>query len=540
MLTSFTAAMLAAAQPAPLPGFQQEPLILDQNRADRIQPVTPSIPPSEAIKPSTESLAHVGTAGANVPINHIAFEGTEIPEVVADAARAFIGKPATRDTLQQLAKAMSDAYAKSDVALYTISIPDQILTDGDVQVRVAEGFIEKVVYPDEANGLIRAYGAQLMAHKPLTKRALERYLSLMRDIAGTKIDAQLVRGQAAGGVVLMLSVSRKRRDVAFGFNNSGSALLGREQLRGEVSAYGLFRDGDRTDINGLASVDFKRVKNIGLAHSTPIGADGMRLSLSAGYLQTQPKQFPIKGEAKTAGISLSYPIIRGYRRNLTVSASVDGLNSDAAVFGAMASSDRTRAARVALGYSNVSEKRVISAGFTASQGIDMLGARSLGGISDLGFAKVNGRVTLDQQVNKRAVLRTRAAGQYSRDRLAASERFAIGGADFGRAFDGAILSGDRGFGGLAELAYRPKLPKSLGSSEVYSFIDYGKIWIEPRFGGQTVDYDLASVGGGVRIAYKKNAWLELEAARSIDKPYAAFQDKWRFNLGWRISLGKKD
>jgi hemolysin activation/secretion protein len=528
--------LAAAAQPASIDPLPASPLIIDRARSDRAPPALPSTPPPPA---QGDGIARVEAGGAAVPIQGIRFEGAEVPVPVADAARAFMGQPATAATLGRLAKAMSDAYTRTPVALYTVVIPAQDMTSGAVRVQVAEGFIEDIRYPNGASPLIRAYGAKLKAEAPLTRRALERYLSLMRDIPGAKLDVQLLRGTQPGGVILSLAPTRERSDFAFGFDNRGIDALGEGQFRADAHAYGLLRDGDRTDLNLMTATNFKRYRYAALAHSTPIGADGVTASLSAGYLETRPRRSTVTGEARTMALSVNYPVIRGYRRNLTMGLALDGLNSDAALLGVVISSDRTRALRLATGYSQVAATSVVTAGATVSQGLDILGARGFEGFTDTVFTKVNARATWDRQIGKRLIMRLRASGQYSDDRLAAAERFAVGGSEFGRAFDAAILSGDRGIAGLFELAVRPALPKPMEGSEVYGFVDHARIGIRPRLFFQGAGYDLASAGAGVRIAFTTKAWLELEGARNIDSPYPGYRGDWRFNLGWRLVLGRK-
>jgi hemolysin activation/secretion protein len=529
-------AALSAAQAMPAPTLPPASLIIDQGRADRIQPGALPPSPTPAKAAPSGGRTEVDTPGSGTLIQRVLFEGTKVPAAVAEAGRPFLGQPASRELLGKLAKALSDAYAKSDVALYTIAVPAQDFSKGVVRIRVVEGFIERIDYPKGASPLIRAYGARLAAEKPLTRRALERYLSLMRDIAGAKIEVNLLRGAKAGGVVLSLVTSRKHSQFGFGVDNQGTGQLGRGQLTASAHGYGLLRDGDRTDLSLQSAIDLKRYRYASLAHSTPIGSDGLTASLSGGYLETRPKGTQMRGKAEIFGVSLAYPLIRGYRRNLSVSLSLDGLNSDAAILGSLASSDRTRAIRAAAGYSNASEKRAVSLGLTVSRGLDILGARSLAGISDTQFTKLNLRATIDQQIAKRVIIRARIAGQYSQDRLAAAERLAIGGTDFGRAFENAILSGDRGAAGASELAYRPKLPKKLDGSEVYGFVDGAKIRILSRLNFPGASYDLASAGGGIRLAYGGKASLQLEGARSLNAPYPGLSGDWRLNVGWTLSL----
>jgi hemolysin activation/secretion protein len=358
----------------------------------------------------------------------------------------------------------------------------------------------------------------------------------MRDVPGGTVDIQLQRGTKPGGEVLRIDARRKHREAALGFDNQGPSLLGDAEVRGEAHLYSLLRDGDRTDLTGLASPDFNHLLYMSGAHATPLGADGGTITMSSGYIVTRPRHSRIEGHATTYGITASWPLIRGYRRNLNATLALDGVDSDAAAFGTTLSSDRTRALRGALGYSVAGARTAFTAGLTISRGLAILGARGTANFTDTVFTKVNGRITYDRQVGARWFVHLRAAGQYSSDRLAAAERFAVGGADFGRAFDSALLSGDRGAAGSAEIAWRPKLPTKFAGSEVYGFIDGARLRIVARYPYAAGSFGLASVGGGVRLAYGERASIQIEGARAIDQPYAGYHAGWRVNLGWRLSL----
>ena len=90
--------------------------------------------------------------------------------------------------------------------------------------------------------------------------------------------------------------------------------------------------------------------------------------------------------------------------------------------------------------------------------------------------------------------------------------------------------GDIGLTGSAELAWRPGkiLPSALSGSELYGFVDGGKVWVKGRFGFPTNAYDLESAGGGVRLSVASKAVLQLEAARGLTNPVPFLERKdWR-------------
>ncbi|ANI79538.1 ShlB/FhaC/HecB family hemolysin secretion/activation protein [Sphingobium sp. EP60837] len=530
-----TAALLSAAAPLLLAAQSSPALLAPPLIEQATQPASKEAAEPQATPP-TGNLVAVQAGDPATIIRGIDFIGVQAPEPVAAAARTYLGKPASAENLKTLAEAISAAYAKSGIALYTVAIPQQDLSAGRVKLLLAEGFVEDIVYPKGASPLIRTYAERLRAEKPLTRRALERYLSLMRDIPGAKVEVGLLRGATAGGVRLSVTPQRKYSDFSFGIDNRTQAGLGTGQLRASGQLYSLLRDGDRTDITLLAATDLKRYRYAGISHQTPIGSDGLTLGLTASHLDTRLKNFPITGEAWTLGASLSYPIIRGYKRNLTVSAGLDGLNSDAALLGSVVSSDHIRAARAAAGYSMIGKKSLFSASLGVSRGLDILGARGTPGFTATVFTKFTGRMGYDRMLGKRFVGRLRMAGQYSADRLSGNERFAIGGLEFGRAFDTAVLSGDRGAAGSLELAWRPDIAAKLKDSEVYGFVDGAKIHVLERATLASASYDLASAGGGLRIAYNPYASLSLEGAKVIDRAYLGGDRGWRFNIGWHLKF----
>lgn len=526
--------MLAAAAP----GGVSQPLIIDQGRADRapVPELPRQEPKPEVRRENTAALTKVEVTGNDRPILGIRFDGAKVPAPVAQAAERFIQQPANRKTLEDLAAAMSDAYGKSDVALYTIGIPDQDLSSGTVVVRVTEGFIEDIVYPKGSSPLMRAYAERLRGLRPLTRPMLERQLSLMSDVAGATVVPQLLRGTQVGGVILSLTITRKKIKASAGYDNSRSPLLGRGRFNAELTLNSLIRDGDQTTITGQIARDFESFAYIAVAHSTPLGSSGLKLNLNGAYLKTDAQAFNLEGNAVAAGISLSYPVIRSYKKNLMVSGGIDMVNSDSALYGLVLSDDRIRTARLAAGYSSAGTKSVLSLGATLSKGLGILGARGAPGQSDPLFTKINATAGYDRAFGKRVVTRLRGMGQYSADTLPATERIAIGGGDYGRVFDTAALTGDSGMAGSFELAVRPLKSKRLGGTEIYGFVDYAKVWINDRIGFPANDYSLGSAGGGIRLAYSDFARINVEAAKAIKDPFGGAYGDWRVNVSWKLSL----
>lgn len=524
------------------PTWGQTSTPLDENRVDRA-PATPSPAMENTSKDALPSAAtEIETDDASAAdIRGIDFLDTAIPEVVARAAEAFIGKPASRANLQALVQAMSEAYGRSDVALFTIVIPRQDLSNGHLRVRVAEGYLQQVILQGEVENrkmaLIRTYADKLTKERPTSRRRLERYLSLIRDIPGLKTDARLELGQGTGAVRLVLKLDFEKPRVTFSFDNRTSRFVKDGQFEARARTFGVLREGDRTELTGLASINFHDLLYIGLSHSTPIGTEGGNFGFNYGHLETRPVRTIISGAADTLGFTYSYPVIRSYKRNLTTTLALDGVNSDNTAFGSTIATEKSRAVRLALGYVQTSPRSMLNGGVTVSKGLDILGAEIAGNTGRRDFLKFNARAGFNRAIGKRTVLRLNGSGQWTRDALPAVERFSVGGQQFGRAFENGLINADRGVAGVAEAAFRPIPSGRFGQTEIYGFLDYATVSLLTRPGfPRRLDFDLASAGGGIRLSYGEKMALGLEAANTIDTPYPTYNSEWRFSITWRLSL----
>lgn len=529
----------------PLPGTAISPgtagsLIIDQGRVDRQAPPAPSFPAAPAVRADIRAVPD-GVASAG-KLARVRVEGSNAPlDVLEQAFQPYIGRSLDKETITAIATTLSEVYGKGDVALYTIVVPQQDINGGVLTLRVVEGYIADVAITGEVDGrdlnLVKRYAARLAMEKPLRRPVLERYLSLIRDVPGLKADVQLLNLAAPGAVRLVLSLKHEDFDWRLAVNNRGVANLGRTQMQATLIANSALRDGDQTQLTLSLPFHVDRYQYYALSHSTPLGADGLRIAANIGYLRTRPEGIPIRGEATSAGMTLSYPLTRSYRENINLSLGLDGLNSDNALLGQLIAQDHSRAVRAAGSWSKVSEKQAASAALTLSKGLDILDARTDPLRSKLGFAKVNAQASFNRLVVKDVAVRLFAMAQATADRLPASEQFSMGGDLIGRAFAAGYVVGDRGYGGSAELAWLGSAlwPKMLKGSELYGFIDGGRVFTETRYLGllPRQRFSLASAGGGMRFNLKQKMVLGLEAARTIELPYAGTTPGWRLILGWR-------
>ena len=531
-----TLALAATSLGAPIAATAQTAL-------SRINPGRLDVAPP-SVKHGAQRLKRARRTPAPAPevapfvLDRVEISGSSLKPAALEASyRPFLGRTIDKAGLQAITDAIAHAYEQSDIALYSVTVPTQDFAGGRLQLKAIEGYIGRTEIKggEHQPALARRYAARLMAERPLRRRDLERYVSLIRDIPGLTPDIQVAQGDGTdGAVTLVIDPNAQRVQAAVSINNRGTAYLGRTQVQGDLYLDSLIRAGDQTRLSVALPTDIDRFQLYSFGHTQPIGSDGATVQVFGSYLRTNPEGLNVKGRAYSLGGQVSYPLIRGYRQNLYVSASLDGLNSTNAFFGQELSNERTRTVRGALAYSVTSSKSVLLLSGTASFGLSGLGAHEDPTLAKPDFRKLNLKFGYNHALGSRWVIRLDGAAQLTPDLLPASEQFSLGGEEFGRAYEASYIVGDEGYGASAELAYvLPKTPAAFTGTELYGFADKGAVRYRSRLGFPQEDLSVSSAGGGVRVPIKRHLVVQLEAARGLESPLAGLNgERWRgiFNI----------
>ena len=512
---------------------------------ERLRPgetgVRPEEPSLAAADPENNIAVSIETEEPPpVLIRSIEFVGTDVPANVAEAARPFIARTLSRMVLEDLAARLTSAYQQSDIALFTIAIPEQDFKGGVVRVLAAEGHVASIALTGEVENrkhtLVTAYAERLGVEKPLTRKTLKRQLSLIRDIPGLKTGPSFAYGAEPGAVQLLLALDYKKPTVTAGLSNRSSRFVEDGQFSAEGKAYRLIRDGDFTSLKLAAAVNFKDSLYAGSQHTTPVGRDGARADVSVAALRSRPSGTAIEGDAQLYAAGISYPVIRSYKKNLLVRTGFDAVNSDNAAFGALIATERTRAAGLTSVYSQMWKSRSMKLTAQLKRGLSVLDAEVSDLIGEPDYFKARLDGSFSQRLTDNLRIKINAAAQWTDDNLPANERFVIGGANYGRAFSAGLISADRGYAFLIEPAWRLFEPGPFDKSELYVFADFANVETFARPGRIDQNYDFGSYGAGLRAAYKDNGYLELELARPYDQPVLGFEQDWRVSAAWRFVI----
>ena len=93
------------------------------------------------------------------------------------------------------------------------------------------------------------------------------------------------------------------------------------------------------------------------------------------------------------------------------------------------------------------------------------------------------------------------------------QEFALGGPNFGRAYDDGEMSADSGVAGSLELRYAVSTDRFMpNGAHVYSFIDGGRIWSRSDSAPLTRS-NVSSIGAGMRANLSKTVYATFEVAK---------------------------
>ncbi|TCM15387.1 hemolysin activation/secretion protein [Novosphingobium sp. PhB165] len=527
------------AQPsrAQIPGQPNPVPTIDRGRIDRVEPIVPQGAPVRTATPAPSVEVKGAAALTAVALRRVRFEGSTLPPRVLQASVApFAGSKLDKDTLQKIADAVSAAYARSDIAFYAVTIPPQVPTGGVLIIRAVEGRIVSYALNGQSSStptrLIGKHLARLMAETPTRKSSLERTLSLLRDIPGQTVEAKLKTTAKPDEVALDLEVKRKQVEVALNINNGGVVnVVSGVQAQVGVTVNGLLREGDVTRVSGYLPFQPDHYQFYTLSHATPIGSNGTTLGVSGAYVRTRTKGTDILGEAKQLGIAISHPLIRSYRKNLTVQVALDGTDSDNYYLDTPFGQFRTRALRLGASWSEIDKTGGYAVSLSLSQGLDALGARPLESYSETGFRKANVQGTAVKQLAKSVSIQATVRGQYTQDLLATTERFSLGGDGAGIAYPAGVATADKGVAAQVELSWQVAgKEKGKHALTLFTYADgaVARSFARPAYLLPATNYSLATAGGGVRVMPIKGWVASAQIAVPVKYLSPNYDNKARF------------
>jgi hemolysin activation/secretion protein len=518
-------AVFPQAQPrVPLPGqvereFTPPPALRAPPRPLPTVPALPAVPPRAPDVKLT--VREIGIAGMTV-------------YSLADVTPYFaplLGREVTLEDIDRVAAELTAKYVADGYFLSRVVVPAQEIRNESVRLTAIEGYIGEVRFQGakpEEEAMLRAYADKIRAVRPITTRALERYLLLMNDLAGVDARSTLVAsGAGLGTADLVVDFTFTRASGQIGGDNRGSRALGpwRAGVAGDLNS--LFGRFDKTRV--FASSTLNSEQNYGsLYHAEPIGAEGARLAVTAWGSTARPDPSTLppgiassESRSWSAGLFYTYPVVRSRALNLTTRAGFAAEDGQTLIDGVVITDDALRVLRAGMTFDAID--RLLGSNVVdveIAQGLNTLGARRTEtaalpvttGKSD--FTKVALYAGRLQPLDANWSLFAAVSAQYAFSDVPSLEAFAVGGEFFGRGYDPSEIVGDSG------ASLKVDLQRELGTHggaalSGYGFYDVGAVYRRAVLGIPSQRASLASAGVGLRARYRASLYGYVEVAKPL-------------------------
>ncbi|HHJ15162.1 MAG TPA: ShlB/FhaC/HecB family hemolysin secretion/activation protein [Gammaproteobacteria bacterium] len=534
--------------PSVTPGGVQPDL---QRRVIPMAPDTSSFP----IPPVIDRPLGVDE-GQRIPVRSFVLEGvTDQPdagihkseiEALVEKMRLDQNELLSIGRLQEVANEVTRYYRNAGFILAQAFIPEQIVQDNTVVIRVMEGVLEAV--KPEGNSLysdnVLTLPFEGITGTAVQKDRLESALLYLTDYPGLSVFGVFKPGAEAGGTNLVLNVQEEERfewalgGDNYGINTTGELRAIAEGYWNNVSGVGdrlsatVMQTFDPTD-STFGTLDYRR-PFMGPANSFGIGVSRNDYTIGQDFSTLE-----VEGTTDKAYIDVRRSFIRS--RNLNAYgllefnrqvADVDQDNSKVA-------EDNLSVAVLELGFDSIDTRfsGINQGNIWYSHGFDdFLGSMDKNGdgeslrINGNGnhvsgrFDKVRARVARLQAVTRNNSLLLRVEGQFTADSLTSLEQMSVGGPNSVRAypvneylFDKAVFASAEWIINAPGFANRPAFANRTWGEilQVSAFFDYGygklnnPTQIEDEF---LNDLSIHGAGGAVQLNLPGQFYARLDVA----------------------------
>jgi hemolysin activation/secretion protein len=497
-------------------------------------PVVPELAPG-IVPPEAEAIRF--TLQAVTLDGGTVYDEAELRPLWAD----LLGQEISLATVFGLTEQITARYRNDGYILSRALVPPQEISDGRVQLRIVEGYVDRVIIEGEPlpEAQLKAKADRITASRPLRNDVLERNLLLLNELPGLAVESLLRPSpDVPGAAELILIPSFDPYSADLGLSNRGNRFTGPLELSAGAQANGLLGRFDRTQLRGVVNpASPEQLQVLVLEHAQPLGTDGTRLTLFGSAVWTEPGSLDdgdeVDGNSQSLSLSLSHPVILTRQQRLEVRAELGLLNSDTDVTNPNpnlipddSAKDRIRTLRLGGAWDFADRwTGITSVSGTLSQGLDILDARETGstdlsreeGRSD--FTAVALEASRLQSLGQGWSLFLSAKGQYAFDPLLVSETFDFGGEAYGRAYDSSELTGDHGIAARIELRYGQLVGRPwLLSVQPFVSADFGAIWNrENDEEGVDSSADAASIALGLRFDLTDRISGSIEVAQPLTR-----------------------
>lgn len=444
------------------------------------------------------------------------------------------GEKLSLEVLQNIAGVITALYRQAGFVFTRAYIPQQRSTDGTVEIRLLEGFLEAVdVYDNQDfdEDLVRSAFGSLIG-EVIVSADIEEAMALTNDLPGLTVFGFYSVGEQLGGTRINMRVrEEKSSSAAVRVDNYGSDLTGSTRMLVEWEKYNVIESGDSLRVGALQTfdpenatygmIDFQTTLN------NPRNIAGLTLSANdyaLGRGRSDIGQLDISGDTTSASFNLSRKVKRTAANTQVLSTRLnwDKSHSKSEAFPEVYDLT-TESWDVAIAYQLDLQSR--EQRFWRSVSAEIKPGHYTSGkpLSQpdefwlFRFSHTTGRLIRIGDEGDYHKLVNRLVGQYSDDVLPPDEQFSLGGASGLRGFEAGQFSADTGLQ-LSSEWFFPSIEVSASTVVIPSlFLDCGYGVQRVKASGLDDDWaSLADVGAALSINVGPDLSMVFSIAQPVD------------------------
>ena len=459
----------------------------------------------------------------------------------ADRMRSLIGQNLTQATLNQIAPLATEVFKAGGRPAVDITIPEQDVTSGVVQVVVTEFTVGKIVIEGAKYfppGLYRA-GVGLRPGQTVDMVGVQAGLAQINTSDFRSAEVALRPGTDPGTVdVVVTARDRLPITVSAGYNNTGSPSTGRNQWTLGVTAANTV--GILDDILGYQymTTDVQNQAPSVITHSVTYGLNfpgAGQFSMLGSYSTSRP---PVDNFVSSHGTSVqlsprfSREILGGDEFHVSLRGGYDfkSTNNNLAFGGTTITQSAANASQFELAaLLGGSDKRgrtdgslsVVTSPGRMIHGNDDASFRGLSAAARARYAYLRLDGTRTTNVSSQLALWTHVVGQIASTGLLPGEQLNAGGFATVRGYKASTVRGDAGLMLSNELRWAPGGVSALLGHDIgdrfqpFVFVDYAEVRARRADGQSTPDGTLTSFGPGIRVNVDRYMQLTLDAGAQV-------------------------
>ncbi len=508
-------------------GRSSEPPAVEQPKPE------PSLPP-KFILPPVESLPELQpkrAPGLRVMVKTIRIEGSTVftPEELQQITAPYEKRELSTEELEQLRRALTQAYIDKGYVNSGAIIPDQSIENGTLIYRIIEGKLSDI-HIEGTTYFLPFFIQQRIERSigpPLNIRPLkERLHLLLQDRRIQRLNSELKPGLKPGEAILDVRVEEASPFRAWvEFNNFQSPTVGAERGLGTIEVDNPFAIGDLFQFTYGGSKGVHPL--LATSYSVPLTPWDTTLELQYrkndfNVVSSAFKALNIESKSQIFKISLRQPLYHSLTDEVAITLIGEHLQNQNLLGGepfiftagvTRKAKSKVSALRFAQEWIHRQPNQVFAFFSRFSLGIDVLNAtnnRIAKHDPDAHFFSWLGQAQWARRIDPLDIqLISSLALQVANDSLFPLEQFAVGGRYSVRGYRENQLVRDNAF--LFSIEPRvPVLPTLIGSQVTVHFapfIDVGRSW---NAKGSTPDpKTLASIGAGLRLGFFDRAFANV-------------------------------